>query len=85
MTVGLARGYNAMGHNGWVERRCRICGVWVDLTGGAGKTKKSIAYYCPKCERVHEAYFCHACARKVKYTCPYCGSQLVLITPILEE
>ncbi|MCX8196405.1 MAG: hypothetical protein N3F67_04940 [Acidilobaceae archaeon] len=84
MTVGLAKGYNAMGHLGWVEKRCRVCGRWVDLTGGIAKAKKTLAYYCPNCSHLHESYFCHACARKTKYTCPYCGTKLVLLTPLAE-
>jgi len=84
LTIGLAKGINAMGHLGWVSVRCRICATWLDATGGVGKTKKTLTYMCPRCAQLYQAYFCHACARKVKYTCPYCKGPLTLLTPIVE-
>ncbi len=87
MTIGLDKGTNAQGHMGWVTVRCRICGTYLSLTGmqPGGWRKASIAYYCPKCEKDYLAYFCHADARKVKYTCPYCGGPLRPATPIFQE
>jgi len=84
LTVGLARGINAMGHMGWVTVRCRICSAWLDVTGGVGRAKKQLTYACPRCAELHQAYFCRACARKVRYTCPYCGAPLTLVTPVVE-
>ncbi|MFN4046316.1 MAG: hypothetical protein ACK4H7_03135 [Acidilobaceae archaeon] len=84
MTVGMAKGTNAMGHLGWVTVRCRVCGIWLDLTGGAGRGRKMVAYACPRCSKTLEAFFCSPCAKKVKYTCPYCGTQLTPVTPLLE-
>jgi hypothetical protein len=84
LTVGIAKGINAMGHLGWVTVRCRICATWLDITGGVGRVKKSIVYACPRCAQEYEAYFCRACAKKVRYTCPYCRSPLTLVTPLVE-
>ncbi|MEM0340628.1 MAG: hypothetical protein QXN05_00415 [Acidilobaceae archaeon] len=85
MTIGLLKGANAMGHTGWFTVKCRICATPLDLLGSIGKSKKQIAYVCPKCRTTVEAYFCHACSRTVKYKCPYCGSKLLIATPVFEE
>lgn len=86
MTLGLDKGTNAQGHMGWISVRCRICGRHLSLTGNYPGTRQFIVVYaCPKCARDYEAYFCHADARKVKYTCPYCGGPLKPLTPIPAE
>lgn len=87
MTVGLNKGSNYMGHLGWITVRCRICATYLDLTGQppGATTPTDIVYACPKCVGPRGAYFCHADARAVKYSCPYCGSKLVILTPLAGE
>ena len=86
MTVGLNKGTTSLGHVGWVTVRCRICGTYMDITGQQpGARKIDIVYACPKCAEPYGAYFCRADARRVKYTCPYCGSKLVVISPLTSE
>jgi len=70
MTIGLLQGVNTAGHKGWVTVRCRLCGRKLDIT-------RDIVYVCPKCRETQNAYFCEAHARKLKYKCPFCGSELV--------
>ncbi len=87
MTIGLDKGTNAQGHIGWITVRCRICGTYLSLTGqypGAGR-RIEIVYSCPKCAMDYGAYFCHADARKVKYTCPFCGGPLKVVSPLPVE
>ncbi|MCE4608459.1 MAG: hypothetical protein F7B61_05830 [Caldisphaeraceae archaeon] len=86
MTIGLAKGINASGHVGWVTVRCRICGRYMDLSGQKpGSRHEEVVYMCPKCSKTVEAYFCAADAKRLGYRCPYCGSQLVLASPLVEE
>ena len=86
MTVGKIRGTNAMGTLGWVTVRCRVCGRLLDLTGQRPGSKKfEPVYACPKCASTLGAYFCAADARSLKYRCPFCGSDLVLVSPLLQE
>ncbi|MCE4603717.1 MAG: hypothetical protein F7B20_01980 [Aeropyrum sp.] len=83
MTLGLDQGTNAMGHEGWTRVRCRVCATYMDITGQPpGGRKIDLVYACPKCARDYNAYFCRADARSLKYRCPFCGSELVVISPV---
>ncbi|MFP3402760.1 MAG: hypothetical protein RXN87_04380 [Acidilobus sp.] len=86
MTVGKMRGVNAMGTLGWTTVRCRICGRLLDLSGQRPDSRRfEPVYMCPKCAKTLDAYFCAADARSLKYRCPFCGSELVLATPVITE
>lgn len=86
MTVGLNKGTNGLGHIGWVSVRCRICGTYLDLTGQPpGARRIDIVYACPRCASDYGAFFCRADARRVKYSCPFCGSRLVVVSPVFSE
>lgn len=87
MTVGLSKGTQGLGHIGWITVKCRICATRLDLSGRKPGVVRGlqVVYYCPKCYRDHDTYLCHADARRVKYKCPYCGSQLAVFSPLLEE
>jgi DNA-directed RNA polymerase subunit RPC12/RpoP len=86
VTIGLARGVNALGHVGWITVRCRICGRYLDLSGQKpGARHEEVVYACPKCMKTLEAYFCAADAKKLGYRCPYCGTQLTIVTPLIKE
>lgn len=86
MTIGKVRGVNAMGHLGWTTVRCRVCGRLLDMTGQRpGSRRFDVVYMCPKCATKYGAYFCSADARSLKYKCPFCGSDLVQVTPVITE
>jgi len=84
LTLGLDRGTNAHGHMGWVTVRCRVCGVYLSLTGQhpAYGRKLEVVYACNNCAEDRGAYFCRADARSLKYTCPFCGNELTVVTPL---
>jgi len=87
VTLGLNKGTNAHGHMGWMLVRCRVCGRYLSLTGqkpGSGR-KTEVVYACKYCAQKYGAYFCHADARRTHYRCPFCGRELVLITPVFNE
>ncbi len=73
MTIGLLKGTNSPGHKGWTHVKCRICGKELDLFRAIDTGD---VYYCPKCAKTRGAYFCAADAKRLKYRCPYCGSEL---------
>jgi DNA-directed RNA polymerase subunit RPC12/RpoP len=87
VTIGLLKGVNAAGHIGWITVRCAICGAKLSLTGQKprGGRRFEPVYACPKCSKKFNAYFCAADAKRLKYRCPYCGSKLVLVTPLPTE
>lgn len=62
------RGANSMGHKGWHEFKCAICAKKLYI----GDT---VTFKCPKCD----TYFCEADAKRLRYRCPYCGSDLVSV------
>ncbi len=69
MTIGLLKGVNSPGHKGWTTRKCCICNKILDLFEAVDTGD---VYYCPKCGN----FFCVADARKVKYRCPFDGSEI---------
>ncbi|MEM1620242.1 MAG: hypothetical protein QXU97_01970 [Fervidicoccaceae archaeon] len=69
MSVGRARGINAMGHLGWVTKKCAVCSIKLDIS-------KRLVYYCDKCSKTLNAFFCEADAKRLRYRCPYCGEKL---------
>ncbi|GAB6148262.1 hypothetical protein JCM10135_08040 [Stetteria hydrogenophila] len=82
MTIGLLKGSWSWGHKGWLRVYCRVCGAALDLSGQKPRTRKTeVVYACPKCAAKYEAYFCAADARALKYTCPFCGSKLEIVSP----
>ena len=87
MTVGLLKGTNAAGHIGWVTVYCSICNTKLSLSGYKPRSARQVevVYACPRCLDEHESYFCAADARRVKFRCPYCGSKLVLASPLSVE
>ncbi|AFZ71026.1 hypothetical protein Calag_1314 [Caldisphaera lagunensis DSM 15908] len=85
MTIGLAKGANSMGHVGWITVRCRICGRYLDLSGQKPNARhEEVVYACPKCAKTLNVYFCAADAKRLRYHCPYCGSQLTVVSPLIE-
>ena len=86
MTLGLIKGMNAMGHAGWITVRCRVCWMKLSLTGyHPGTRRTEPVYACPNCAKDLGAYFCRADAKALKYRCPFCGSELSLVSPITER
>ncbi len=82
MTIGLLKGTSSWGHSGWVTVYCRVCGAKMNLSGQKPRSRKvEVVYACPKCAEKYEAYFCAADARFVKYTCPFCGTKLEIVSP----
>ncbi|HIP65544.1 MAG TPA: hypothetical protein EYH08_03350 [Pyrodictium sp.] len=75
-TAGL-KGVNASGHAGWIEVKCRICALKMDVTTDP-------VYVCPACMEKYEAYFCPADARRLHHRCPFCGRELVPYMQALE-
>jgi len=85
VTVGLNRGSNSLGHPGWTRVRCRVCNMKLDITGQPpGARRIDIVYACPRCAEDYGAYFCRADAKSLKFKCPFCGSELAVITPPVE-
>lgn len=82
MTVGLSKGTWTWGHVGWVTVYCRVCGTRLNLSGQKPRSRRvEVVYACPKCAAKYGAYFCAADARFLKYTCPFCGSKLEIVSP----
>ncbi len=72
MSTGLFKGVNAMGHIGWVRRKCRICARTLIIG-------RDMVYHCPKCSKDRDAFFCEADYKRLKGRCPFCGSELKLV------